>query len=170
MTRLPREDEARTRTADDVPITVEPAKVSDGADSGDRVSLIDEPEASGRYSSFVQEVLLGVVICFAQIPESIAFALMAHVRPPVALHAAWVVGLICGVFGGRPGMINGATGAFAAVICTFLPLPARPGQNAEGVETLFPSVVCAGLLMLLVARLRHWNWNGNGNGLELDWS
>ena len=78
----------------------------------------------------VRETMLGVVICFAQIPESIAFALMAHVRPPVALHSAWIVGLICGLFGGRPGMVNGATGAFAAVIATFLPAPSAPGAGS----------------------------------------
>ena len=54
------------------------------------------------------EVLLGITICFAQIPESVAFAFMAHIKPPVALHAAWVVGLICTVLGGRSGMVNGA--------------------------------------------------------------
>ena len=46
-------------------------------------------------------------------PESVAFAFMAHIKPPIALHAAWIVGLICTVFGGRSGMVNGAEGAFA---------------------------------------------------------
>ena len=58
------------------------------------------------------EILLGITICFAQVPESVAFAFMAHIRPPVALHAAWVVGLICTLLGGRSGMVNGAEGAF----------------------------------------------------------
>ena len=102
----------------------------------------------------VRETMLGVVICFAQIPESIAFALMAHVRPPVALHSAWIVGLICGLFGGRPGMVNGATGAFAAVIATFLPAPSAPGANSAAIELLFPSVMCGGVLMLVVWLLR----------------
>jgi len=53
-----------------------------------------------------REVLLGVTICFAQIPESVAFAFMAHVKPHIALHAAWMVGFICSAFGGRPGMVN----------------------------------------------------------------
>ena len=61
------------------------------------------------------EVLLGITICFAQVPESVAFAFMAHIKPPVALHAAWIVGLICTLFGGRSGMVNGAEGAFAAM-------------------------------------------------------
>jgi hypothetical protein len=52
-----------------------------------------------------REFLLGIIICMAQIPESIAFAYLARVRPPVALHAAWVIGGICSAFGGRPGMV-----------------------------------------------------------------
>ena len=63
-----------------------------------------------------------ITICFAQVPESIAFAYMAHVKAPVALHAAWEIGLVCGIFGGRPGMVNGATGAFAAIISTLVDL------------------------------------------------
>merc|ERR1719215_2132192 len=98
----------------------------------------------------LREVLLGLTICFAQIPESVAFAFMANIKPPIALHAAWIVGLICSVFGGRPGMVNGATGAFAAIVGTFIP-PAGTGKNGEGVELLFPSVMLAGFLMLLVS-------------------
>ena len=103
-----------------------------------------------RMEFFMREMLLGIVICMAQIPESIAFAYLARVRPPVALHAAWVIGLICAVLGGRPGMINGATGAFAAIIATFLDEPTTEGGNGAGIETLFPSVMVAGVLMLLV--------------------
>lgn len=98
----------------------------------------------------IREVLLGVTICFAQIPESVAFAFMANIKPPIALHAAWIVGFICSAFGGRPGMVNGATGAFAAIIGTFIP-PAGTGNNGEGVELLFPSVMLAGILMVLVS-------------------
>ena len=95
-----------------------------------------------------REVLLGVIICMAQIPESIAFAYLARVRAPVALHAAWVIGVVCAILGGRPGMINGATGAFAAIVATFLAEPDRPGGNGLGVELLFPSVIIAGVFML----------------------
>lgn len=63
----------------------------------------------------------------------------ANIKPPIALHAAWIVGFICSAFGGRPGMVNGATGAFAAIVGTFIP-PAGTGNNGEGVELLFPSV------------------------------
>jgi len=73
------------------------------------------------------------------------------VKPPVALHAAWIVGLVCSLFGGRPGMVNGATGAFAAIIATMLPKPTIDGGNGEGVERLFPAVMLAGVLMMLVS-------------------
>jgi SulP family sulfate permease len=96
------------------------------------------------------EILLGITICFAQVPESVAFAFMAHIKPPVALHAAWVVGLICTVFGGRSGMVNGAEGAFAAIIATMVAVPEQPGGNGEGIELLFPSVMCAGAIMLII--------------------
>jgi SulP family sulfate permease len=104
-----------------------------------------------QQASFLKtEILLGITICFAQVPESVAFAFMAHIKPPVALHAAWVVGLICTVFGGRSGMVNGAEGAFAAIIATMVAAPETPGGNGEGIELLFPSVMCAGAFMLLI--------------------
>ena len=92
---------------------------------------------------WTREIMLGIVICFAQIPESIAFALMAHVRPPVALHAAWVIGLVCGIFGGRPGMVNGATGAFAAIIGTFIPRRASGTPPSRSASTSASCALCA---------------------------
>jgi hypothetical protein len=100
------------------------------------------------------EVLLGITICFAQVPESVAFAFMAHIKPPVALHAAWIVGLICTLLGGRSGMVNGAEGAFAAIISTMVAAPENKGDNGEGIELLFPSVMCAGAFMLLIWAVR----------------
>jgi SulP family sulfate permease len=100
------------------------------------------------YEMVFREVLTGITIGCAQIPESVAFAYMAHIKPAIALHAAWMVGLCCSLFGGRPGMVNGATGAFAAIIGTFIP-EGGIGENGEGIETLFPSVMLAGVLMLL---------------------
>mmetsp|Transcript_27494 Transcript_27494/g.79015 ORF Transcript_27494/g.79015 Transcript_27494/m.79015 type:complete len:585 (-) Transcript_27494:488-2242(-) len=107
-------------------------------------------DSSEKLNFVKTEVLLGITICFAQIPESVAFAFMAHIKPPVAIHAAWVVGLICSFFGGRTGMVNGAEGAFAAIIATMIPEPVVPGGNGDGIELLFPSVMVCGALMLLV--------------------
>jgi SulP family sulfate permease len=102
----------------------------------------------------LKEAMLGVSIGFAQVPESVAFAFLANVKPPIALHAAWMVGLICSIFGGRPGMVNGATGAFAAIIATFLPEPVVQGGNGAGVELLFPFVILGGVLMFCIGFLK----------------
>eukprot|EP00920_Eleutheroschizon_duboscqi_P031517 GHVT01076060.1.p1 GENE.GHVT01076060.1~~GHVT01076060.1.p1 ORF type:complete len:275 (+),score=58.94 GHVT01076060.1:245-1069(+) len=100
-----------------------------------------------------REILSGLIICFAQVPESVAFAFMAHVEPPVALHAAWLMGLSASILGGRPGMINGATGAFAAVIATFVAAPSS-SRNIADVEMLFPTVLLAALWIIVFAFTR----------------
>lgn len=105
---------------------------------------------STAWEFYTREVLLGVTIACAQVPESVAFAFMAHVKPPIALHAAWIVGFICSIFSGRPGMVNGATGAFAAIIGNFV-VNEGAGNNGEGIETLFPSVILAGVIMCFVS-------------------
>merc|ERR1711969_408956 len=61
------------------------------------------------------EVLSGLTVALALVPEAVAFAFVAGVHPLVGLYAAFLVGLITAVFGGRPGMISGATGALAVV-------------------------------------------------------
>ena len=58
----------------------------------------------------------GLTVALAMVPEAIAFALIAHVSPLTGLYAAIIVCLITSVFGGRPGMISGATGALAVVM------------------------------------------------------
>ena len=62
------------------------------------------------------EVLAGLTVALALVPEAVAFAFVAGVGPLVGLYAAFIVGLITAVFGGRPGMISGATGALAVVM------------------------------------------------------
>merc|ERR1712232_917325 len=121
---------------------------------GEYLSGPGRPFEGYTFEYVTKEVLNGLTIGFAQIPESVAFAFLANVKPPIALHAAWMVGLICSLFGGRPGMVNGATGAFAAIISTFLPEPTAKGGNGEGVELLFPSVMLAGLMMWAISALK----------------
>ncbi|XP_065176004.1 putative sulfate transporter YbaR [Sycon ciliatum] len=106
-----------------------------------------------KLALFKNELILGFIIAFAQIPESVAFAFLAGLEPSIAIHSAWIMGLICAIFGGRPAMINGATGAFASIIGTFITQPAVSGRSGEGVETLFISVVLAGVLMLVAFAL-----------------
>lgn len=96
------------------------------------------------------EFLIGIIVFLTQLPESVAFALLAKLTPPVGLHSAWIIGLITGLFGGRPGMISGAAGARATIIGSFLGTPARAGLTGEGAEIVFPAVIISGFLMLCV--------------------
>jgi MFS superfamily sulfate permease-like transporter len=103
---------------------------------------------------YIREILLGIVTCFTQVPQIVAFSLVANVDPTVGLHATWILGIICAIVGGRPAMINGSSGSFAAIICTFLPEPIEPATNGVGVEYLFPSVMVAGCIMLIFSVFR----------------
>ncbi|MDQ6646744.1 MAG: SulP family inorganic anion transporter [Pseudomonadota bacterium] len=99
--------------------------------------------------SFAQartNVLSGITVAFALVPEAIAFAVVAHVNPLTGLYAAFMMCLITAVLGGRPGMISGATGAIAVVIVALV--------VQHGVQYLFAAVVLMGLLQLLFGALR----------------
>lgn len=65
---------------------------------------------------YKNEILSGLTVALALIPEAVAFALIAGLSPLTGLYAAFSIGLITSIFGGRPGMISGATGAVAVVI------------------------------------------------------
>ena len=92
------------------------------------------------------DVLSGLTVSLALVPEAIAFAFVAGVAPLVGLYAAFIVGLITAVFGGRPGMISGATGALAVVMVSLV--------ATHGVEYLFVTVVLMGILQLIAGFLR----------------
>ena len=66
-----------------------------------------------RVNNVRNDVLSGITVALALVPEAVAFAFVAGVDPLVGLYAAFMVGLITSIFGGRPGMISGATGALA---------------------------------------------------------
>ncbi|MBE9475861.1 MAG: SulP family inorganic anion transporter [Proteobacteria bacterium] len=87
------------------------------------------------------EILSGLTVALALVPEAIAFAFVAGVDPLVGLYAAFIVGLITAVFGGRPGMISGATGALAVVMVSLV--------ANHGVQYLFATVVLMGTLQVL---------------------
>ena len=93
------------------------------------------------------ELLSGLTVALALVPEAVAFAFVAHVHPLVGLYAAFIVGLVTALFGGRPGMISGATGALAVVMVTLV--------LNHGIEYLFATVVLMGIIQVLagVARL-----------------
>ncbi|WP_373354458.1 SulP family inorganic anion transporter [Pseudoroseicyclus sp. CXY001] len=86
------------------------------------------------------ELLCGLTVALALVPEAVAFAFVAGVHPLVGLYAAFFVGLITSAFGGRPGMISGATGAMAVVMVALV--------AEHGVEYLFAAVVLTGLIQI----------------------
>ncbi|MBT8205801.1 MAG: SulP family inorganic anion transporter [Eudoraea sp.] len=96
--------------------------------------------------NYKTEILSGLTVALALVPEAIAFALIAGLSPLTGLYAAFVMGLITSIFGGRPGMISGATGAVAVVIVSL--------AVDYGVEYVFAAVVLAGILQLAAGFLR----------------
>ena len=92
------------------------------------------------------EILSGLTVALALVPEAVAFAFVAGVEPLVGLYAAFLVCLITSVFGGRPGMISGATGALAVVMVTLV--------KAHGVQYLFAAVILMGILQVLMGVLK----------------
>lgn len=96
--------------------------------------------------NYKTEVLSGLTVALALIPEAVAFALIAGLSPLTGLYAAFVMGLITSIFGGRPGMISGATGAVAVVIVTL--------AISHGPEYIFATVVLAGIIQILAGVFR----------------
>ncbi len=93
------------------------------------------------------ELLSGLTVALALVPEAVAFAFVAGVHPLVGLYAAFLVGLVTALLGGRPGMISGATGALAVVMVALV--------AEHGVEYLFATVVLMGILQI-IAGVMHW--------------
>jgi sulfate permease, SulP family len=92
------------------------------------------------------DILSGLTVALALVPEAVAFALVAGVEPLVGLYAAFMVGLITACIGGRPGMISGATGALAVVMVALV--------ADHGVQYLFATVVLMGILQISAGLLK----------------
>ena len=105
------------------------------------------PDEGFTMSRIRIELLSGLTVALALVPEAVAFAFVAGVNPLVGLYAAFLVGLITALIGGRPGMISGATGALAVVMVALV--------AQHGVEYLFATVVLMGILQI-VAGAMHW--------------
>ncbi|MFK7816486.1 MAG: SulP family inorganic anion transporter [Gammaproteobacteria bacterium] len=95
---------------------------------------------------FQNELLSGLTVALALVPEAVAFAFVAGVDPLVGLYAAFMVGLLAAIFGGRPGMISGATGAMAVVMVALV--------AEHGVEYLFAAVVLTGIFQISAGVMR----------------
>lgn len=96
--------------------------------------------------NYKNEILSGLTVAMALVPEAVAFALIAGLSPLTGLYAAFVMGLVTSVLGGRPGMISGATGAVAVVLVSLV--------KDHGVEYVFATVILAGILQISAGVLR----------------
>lgn len=92
------------------------------------------------------EVLSGLTVALALVPEAVAFAFLAGVPPLVGLYAAFIMCLLTSILGGRPGMISGATGAMGVVVVSLV--------ANHGIGYLFPAVVLCGLFQIIIGLLR----------------
>src|SRR5210317_576966 len=92
------------------------------------------------------DLLSGLTVALALVPEAVAFSFVAGVDPLVGLYAAFMVGLITAAIGGRPGMISGATGALAVVMVDLV--------ADHGAQYLFATVVLMGVLQILAGVFR----------------
>jgi sulfate permease, SulP family len=95
---------------------------------------------------FKNDILSGLTVALALVPEAIAFSFILGVSPIVGLHAAFMMGLITALIGGRPGMISGATGAIAVIYGALV--------ITHGIEYLFVAVLLMGLLQMLAGFLK----------------
>ncbi|HIO96481.1 MAG TPA: SulP family inorganic anion transporter [Leucothrix sp.] len=101
---------------------------------------------SQRKECIKNDLLSGLTVALALVPEAVAFALLAHLHPLTGLYAAFTIGLIASIVGGRPGMISGATGAIAVVIGTLV--------LQHGQEYLFAAVIMMGVIQILFGVLK----------------
>lgn len=104
-----------------------------------------EPRANPT-ANLKNDLLSGLTVALALVPEAVAFAFVAGVEPLVGLYAAFMVGLITAAIGGRPGMISGATGALAVVMVALV--------AEHGVEYLFATVVLMGIIQVGAGALK----------------
>ena len=88
------------------------------------------------------EILAGLTVAMTMIPESLSFAILAGFPPLVGLYAAFIMGLVTAVFGGRPGLISGGAGATVIVLIALM--------KSHGLEYVFAAVALAGVLQILV--------------------
>ncbi|MDA9970641.1 SulP family inorganic anion transporter [Flavobacteriaceae bacterium] len=106
---------------------------------------------SKRSSNVKNDILSGLTVALALVPEAVAFAFVAGVDPLVGLYAAFMVGLITSIFGGRPGMISGATGALAVVMVSLVARGNDMGVEGDemGLYYLFLTVILMGIIQVL---------------------
>lgn len=96
--------------------------------------------------NYKNEILSGLTVALALVPEAVAFALIAGLPPLTGLYAAFMMGFVTSILGGRPGMISGATGAVAVVLVSLV--------KSHGIEYIFATVILAGVFQILAGTFR----------------
>lgn len=96
--------------------------------------------------NYKNEILAGLTVAMTMMPESLSFAILCGFPPLVGLYAAFIMGLITSIFGGRPGLISGGAGATAVVLIALM--------KSSGIEYVFAAVSLAGILQILVGIFR----------------
>ena len=102
-----------------------------------------------RPRNFRYDLLSGLTVALALVPEAIAFSFVAHVDPRIGLYAAFMMGLITALFGGRPGMISGATGAIAVIFVPLIMEQRNIGGMDSALGYLFAAVIVMGIIQIL---------------------
>ncbi|UKN00647.1 SulP family inorganic anion transporter [Paracrocinitomix mangrovi] len=97
--------------------------------------------------NFKNELFSGLTVALALVPEAVAFAFVAGVDPLIGLYGAFMMGIITSIFGGRPGMISGATGAMAVVMVSLVKEGNAHGD--QGLQYLFITLLFVGLFQIL---------------------
>ena len=117
---------------------------------------------SKKNGNLKDDTLSGLTVAFALVPEAIAFSMIIQVNPLIGLWAAIFMGLITAIFGGRPGMISGATGAIAVVLIPVIEAgkayAIKEGIDAKPIDVaqqfMFLTLILAGCLQLIVGLLK----------------
>ena len=105
--------------------------------------------------SIKNDLLSGITVALALVPEAVAFAFVAGISPIVGLYGAFMMGLVTAIFGGRPGMISGATGAMAVVMVSLVSQGNElGGTESAGLQYLFATLLLAGLIQVSAGVLR----------------
>ncbi len=107
--------------------------------------------------NYKNEILSGLTVALALVPEAIAFALLAGLSPLTGLYAAFSIGLITSILGGRPGMISGATGAIAVVYIGMIAILKKTNPEItvdEITQYIFATVILAGIMQILAGLLK----------------
>ncbi len=103
--------------------------------------------------NYKNEILAGLTVAMTMMPESLSFAILAGFPPLTGLYAAFIMGLVTAILGGRPGLISGGAGATVVVLIALM--------KTQGIEYVFAAVVLAGMFQILVGLLSWVSLSGS---------